>query len=154
MASNPPRWRNNPDKFLKTSVVGNYYGLVKEYLKAKFPDNVDFEDEYWFTMSKSNIVGKLDKIFLRGARGVGDGGKVSIVREHHDEYIADNSVPDLVAIQQHLLKDSVLPDIYEHRLAVNMLYSADGRAGEPNYINLKSFVYDVGENVFLPIGRT
>ena len=156
---NPPRYLNNSSKILEPTGVGNAFGLIKENLKSKFPNHDDFGDESWFTMQKANIVSSLGKNKIRGLDGTDEGpGKVGIVRCNPDiarlgdaaggdSGIYEDEPSDLVTINRDLLSSNPrLSNIYERRLAINATYGADGRSGEPKYLNYQSFVYD-------PVGR-
>ena len=77
MKRNPPRYLTNANKVLDSSSVGNAFGLIKEHLKSKFPNHVDWNDDSWFTMQKADVLSSLSKTQIRGADGTDEGpGKV------------------------------------------------------------------------------
>ena len=157
IVDNPPTHMNNSNKLLDADSVGNAFGLIKEYLKDRFPSHPDFTDEYWFTLAKGQIVSRLSSANIRGTSGTSEEpGKVGIVRLNpdinlgqHEEGVGTtpylDEAPDLVSIVRDVLI-SDLSDIHQRRLALNTTYSADGRGGEVKYLNYQSFVYD-------PVGR-
>ena len=143
--ANPPMQQRKKDKRLDAASVGNYFGLVKEYLKGRFPDHTDFEDEWWFTNSKSQLVRHLAQNKIR--TGDEEASKVSVVRER-SIYKRDEDMPDFLSIQRDLLRSDI-SDKYERRALLNTTFTSDGRSGEGKYLSYRSFAYEPVANCVL-----